>query len=381
MSTHSVRLVWRADARECARSIEQHLKRFRDEVRPAVAVLAARHRRLADLTISFPALAVALTHPHARFDPVLVVARVVAGEPLAAVAAAAGVPLWLKKLPPECFFGALPPLPDSPAFVCRIANHLPRHRLNAKPWLEGVALAAYWGDADFAVWLAREMCRTKRRIRVLDRQQIRRIALWAWFSKRRGTRAHELMEKPFNPAMTMATAQKWARLWIDTVDLYLNTGDGALTDMWFRPGMVDGYDFLPLDTAAAIVAEARAMDNCLRTYGGALAHNRARLWSMRRDGKRVATLRLACDRNVPLADVCELRLKRNETAPLELWWVAHQWLRTHDLRTVACTRAAWNSAPLDIALWREIWRPWWLAKRRLPKTLPLTPTRHLVDWL
>jgi hypothetical protein len=377
MTIHtSVRLAWRVDA--APRSLDQHLKRFRDEVRAPVAALAARHPRLADLAISFPALAVALTHAP---DPAPLTALVVAGDPLAAIAEAARVPLWLKKLPPECFFGALPPLPDSPDFVRRIANHLPQHRMNAKAWLEAVALAAYWGNEDVAVWLAREVSRLKNRVRVLDRRQIRRIALWAWFSGAPGTRGAALIEKPFRAAMNMATAQRWARQWIETVDLHLNLGDGKLADVWLTPDHIDGYDFVPLATAADLVAEAEAMDNCLRTYGSDLAHNTSRLWSMRRDGQRVATLRLTRSRSEPLPNLYEIRLPRNVVAPAELWWAAHRWLARHDLRRVPDDCFPWDSAPLDVAMWRQIWRPWWLAKRRLPKTLPLTPTRHLLAWL
>jgi hypothetical protein len=377
MTIHSsVRLAWRVDA--APRSLDQHLKRFRDEVRAPVAALAARHPRLADLTVSFPALAVALTHAP---DPAPLTALVVAGDPLASIAEAARVPLWLKKLPPESFFGALPPLPDSPDFVRRIANHLPQHRVNAKAWLEAVALAAYWGNEDVAVWLAREVSRLKSRVRVLDRRQIRRIALWAWFSQQPGTRGAALIEKPFRAAMNMATAQRWARQWIETVDLHLNLGDGKLADVWLTPASIDGYDFVPLATAADLVAEAEAMDNCLRTYGSDLAHNASRLWSVRRDGARVATLRLTRSYSEPLPNLHEIRLPRNVVAPAELWWAAHRWLAQHDLRRVPADCFPWDSAPLDIAMWRQIWRPWWLKKRRLPKTLPLTPTRHLLGWL
>jgi hypothetical protein len=377
MTIHSsVRLARRAGA--ASRPLAQHLKRFRDEVRTSIAELAARHPRLADLTVSFPALAVALTRAP---DPAPLVALVVAGAPLASIAETAGVPLWLKKLPPECFFGALPPLPDSPDFVRQIANHLPRQPVNAKPWLEAVALGAYWGNAEIAVWLGREVSRLKSRVRVLDRQQIRRIALWAWFSRSAGTRGHAMIEKPFRPAMNMATAQRWARLWVETIDLHLNLGDGALTDVWLTPAHIDGYDFVPLATAADLVAEAQAMDNCLRTYGSDLAHNVSRLWSVRREGRRVATLRLTRSLSEPLPNLHEIRLPRNVIAPADLWWVAHRWLARHDLRRVPDDCLPWDDAPLDVALWRKVWRPWWLAKRRLPKTLPLTPTRHLLRWL
>jgi hypothetical protein len=62
-----------------------------------------------------------------------------------------------------------------------------------------------------------------------------------------------------------------------------------------------------------------------------LAHNRSRLWSVRRNGERVATLRIACRYRDPLLNIVELKSAGNADVPRELWWAARQWLHMHDL--------------------------------------------------
>lgn len=382
MSSQSLRLVRRAaqsDAR--AERIARILSRYRQEVQPALRRLAARHPHLADLTVSFPALAVALARPRRDFVPGPVTALAVAGAPLAELAKTAAVPLWLRKLPPEAFAGELPAVPDTRDLSRRILNHLPARPVRSKTWLEAVALAAYWADEEFAIWIAREFTAAKQPITTIDRRHIRRLALFSFFSRAPGTRAHILLERKWTPAMSMKAATQVAAVWVDAIDLYLNLGDAPLGDMWLSPGRVGGFDFVPLATATDVLLEARAMGNCLRTYGRDLAHNASRLWSMRKDGRRVATLRIGRGRREPLPNLYELEYARNVAASPEAWWAAHQWLRMHDLRRVEYTLIPWNSAPLDRGVWQALWRPWWLAKKRIPASLPLAPTRSLLNSL
>jgi hypothetical protein len=35
----------------------------------------------------------------------------------------------------------------------------------------------------------------------------------------------------------------------------------------------------------------------------------------------------------------------------------------------------WGTAPLDRTIWLSLWRPYWLAKRRIPPWLPMAPSR------
>lgn len=136
-----------------------------------------------------------------------------------------------------------------------------------------------------------------------------------------------------------------------------------------------GYDFQPLNSIPIIAEEAAAMRNCLRTYGYNLAHNRSRLWSARRDGERVATLRLGCRFRDPLLNIVDLRGPRNADVPRELSWAARQWLHAQDLSQIKMEQRDWGTAPLDRTTWLSLWRTYWLAKRRIPEWLPVAPSR------
>src|ERR1700704_2213545 len=55
--------------------------------------------------------------------------------------------------------------------------------------------------------------------------------------------------------------------WTDALSLVLWLGERGIEDVWLEAGTVDGFSFSPLRTHADIVAEAKAMQNCVRTYG------------------------------------------------------------------------------------------------------------------
>jgi len=369
-----------APRQEAGRSdlLQRRLRRYHPRFQGAVCALAMQHARIADLAASFPALLFALAVPRRGLDPAPAVARVIDGFGLADVALAAGVPMWLRKVPPEALTRPIVALPDGELFRRRIANHLPRSPKLAPTWLQVVADVADLAHEAAAVWVARELVREPRRV---NPARLRLISLWLWFSGQPATYGRELIGKPWTPDMRIGPALAAAEDWRMAIALHVNLGRQPITDMWLRSGRVAGYDFLPLDSIAAIAEEADAMRNCLRTYGYNLAHNRSRLWSVRRDGARVATLRVACRYRDPLPNIVELEGVGNTQVPRELWWAARQWLHLHDLSQVNTGRREWGMAPLDRAVWQSLWRPYWLAKRRIPEWLPITPSRSVLEGL
>jgi hypothetical protein len=98
---------------------------------------------------------------------------------------------------------------------------------------------------------------------------------------------------------------------------------------------------------------------------------------MRRDGVRVATLQVARRGRDPLPNIVQLEAARNKGAGVELWWAARQWLDAHDLPRLETDARPWDTVPLDRATWVALWRPWWLAQRRIPEWLPLRPSRRV----
>ncbi|MDA9525237.1 hypothetical protein XI06_34260 [Bradyrhizobium sp. CCBAU 11434] len=358
--------------------LERRLRRYHPHVQGAVRAFALRHARLADLAASFPALLFTLAVQRNRLDPVCAVAAVIDGAALAQVAALANLPMWLRKLPPESFVRPIPHLPDGELFRRQIANHLPRSPKLAPTWLQLVAEAAELAHEPLAAWIAREYVRDPRQVPLA---RLRRIALWAWFSAEPATSGHDLIERRWTPDMRIDAAGSAAGDWQTAVALHANLGRQPIADMWLRAGRMAGYEFLPLDSMFAITEEAKAMRNCLRTYGDGLAHDQTRVWSVRKDGERVATLQIASRYRDPLPNIVQLKGPGNSEASRELWWAARQWLHKHDLSQVVIKRRSWGTAPLDRESWVSLWRPYWLAKRRIPDWLPLAPSRAALEAL
>jgi hypothetical protein len=368
--TSIARRAERSPTRSRLDHFDARLRRYDRLYQARVRALASRHERLAQLAESFPALLFALAVPRPEIDAARAISRVIAGAALSELAVTTRIPLWVRKLPPETFVRSIPDLPSGKILCRRIANHLPAAGKRASEWLQAVADATQWSHELFAVWVAREQTRAAPNVPLA---RLRLLALFAWFSRQPGTRGYDLMEKPWSPSMGFGSATAFADRWCNRIDLEIHLGGTPIADMWLEPGHVDGYDFVPLRTVADLKEEAAAMRNCVCTYGASLARNGLRLWSVRRDGARVATLAVGLYRGDPLPAIVQLLAANNKEAPPDIWWAARQWLHAHDLPSVDMKRR--RSAPLHEATWIALWRPYWLAKRRIPSWLPLRPSR------
>jgi hypothetical protein len=367
----------RAAAAPRAEIVEQRLRGFRTEVQDRVRALAARHPWIADLAVSFPALLFALAFPRPKLRADDAIRLTMAGAPLATIAVAAGAPMWMRTFPAQAFAAPIPALPDGAEFRRRIVNHLPKRWRSAPKWIEHVANAAHWGDETIALWFAREAPltghkkRPKRR-RMAHHHQL--VCLWAWFSEHSDTRAGTLMRTRWNADMKWAAAETAALQWMDDVRLHLWLGERSLEDVWLAPGVVDGYEFAPLRSAADVQEEAAAMQNCVRGYGADLAENYYRLWSIRTNGERIATLCLGLVHpSAPLPHIVELSAAGNAAAPAEVWRAARRWLHAQDAASTDPRRFKERRTDMDEAMWRAMFRAYWLAKRRIPEWLPLSP--------
>jgi hypothetical protein len=362
-----------------AATLERQLARFSQPYSQRVRVLAARHPRLADLALSFPALLFALAAPRRNFNPAPVIERVIDGARLAELSQLAGVPNWMRKLHPEAFVRPLSArLPNGDLFRRQIANHLPKPKTAAK-WLHAVTNAADWGTEPMAVWVAREMMRKRKRCTLFP-DDLRVVCLWAWYCGRPLTFGQTLANKLWHPSMSASTAIDLAKDWRERVELQLNLTDQPIPDMWLQAAVVDGYLFTPLQTAREIKAEAEAMSNCITSFGDKLARNWARLWSVSKDGSRVATLQAGHWSNRdPLLQVTQLLGASNNKVPEAVWWAARKWINNHDLLGITVVRKGYRDSHLDRTTWVMFWRPYWLEKRHLPEWLPLSPSRPMLD--
>jgi hypothetical protein len=366
----------RADERVRARPdlAERRLVKYQRRFRPQVLSLAARHPRLKDLALSFPALLFAVAVPRPGYDCEHVCARVIAGAPLRELAALTQLPLWLRRLPPEAFGGAIPPLPDG-AFVSRqIVNYIPRSPSLMQAWLENIANAWAWAGDAVAVWIARELRLTAR---TPARENLRPICLWAWYSMNGLVNAPDVA---WTPAMKIDAARPAARTWVQRLAFRFMHSGANIRDMWLEPGVFDGFAFVPLDTFEAITAEGAAMQHCVASYVAKISRDQCRIWSVQRDGLRVATAEVCLPWDGPVPYVMQLKAKSNASLPVDVWLAVRAWLAVQDIARLHPDGHR-RVPPPDRKLWIESWRPYWLAKRRFPGWLPLAPSRRAVNCL
>jgi hypothetical protein len=378
MSTNVLRVRPRRAAAVCtsSRAILRALQGFSRPYRRQVARMAGRHPALADLAVTFPGLLFTLAVPRSGVDQACAIALVTDCAPLKAAAAAAGVPFWLRRLPPEAFVMPIGPLPDGENFRCRIANHLPLWRTAASAWLSFVSDAARWGDEEFTIWVASKLSRDRRPRNRLRRPEL--LALFAWHSRQPETSASRHIRTPWQPSMSVAEAFAAADDWRATIDLRVAVGDAPL-EPWVEARSALGFDFVPLNSWEVVAEEAIEMRNCLRTYGPCLANRWGQLWSIRRQGKRVATIAVGFYRNEPFPRIYELYGPNNVPAETAVWRAAVQWCDESRLIDIEPQYRERNDEPLSRSIWIELWKPYWLAKRRIPRWLPLVPSRDTLS--
>jgi hypothetical protein len=356
--------------------VQRRLMRFSNRYFDAVRELAGRDNALADLAVSFPALLFALAAPRLGQVAVQGVAAVAVGRPLKEIAALVGAPMWLRALPPESFVAPIGRLPDSAFFRRRIANHLPRSPRLAPIWLEAVSDAAKWGDEGIAVWVARELTRN---VRDVSLARLRLVCLWAWQSQQDGSLAVSLSQSRWTSSLSFVSAVAQAENWIANIRVACAIGMAPITDVWLKPEMVEGYEFKPIRTTMDLISEAFEMKHCVRDHASNLARDRARLWSIQRNGVRVATLEVGAGlRGDPYLGVRQLRGRENKAPANEVYRATHNWLRQQQLFLAPTIKR--REAP-DRAAWIAFWRPYWLAKRRIPDWLPLSPSQEALNAL
>jgi len=364
--------------------IERRLRRYSPVAQARVCAVARRHPRLADLAVSFPPLLFALALPRPGQDPEPAIACAIDGRPLGAVAAMAGVPRWLRRLPMEGLTRPLPMLPAGELFGRRIVNHFPRSPKLTAAWLEMVADAADWSTEPFAIWVAREFVRDPKAVLTQKPGELRLMVVWTWFSQHLETDGYRLMEAPWRFDMQFDAAVAAARAWHGRLSHHLSLsglGEWRVVDHWLQPGPFEGYDFVPLDSPERLAEEAAAMENCLRNYCYEVADDHCRLWSIRREGRRIASFDVRRHQRRPLLHIDQLSGAKNEPAPIEVWGLATRWLHQHDLMSIRPEPRAREDSEPETASWRKLWRPYWLAKRCIPFWLPLRPSWRAFDAL
>ena len=346
-----------------APAVEDLLARYHVSVRPALRRLVSSPR-VADAARVFPAMAYALA---IRRGPATqrrkALAQIEAGAEIKEAARTLGVPMWLRRLPPEAFDDDTLTYPRAEIFSRRIANHLPCDTSESAMWLRSVTFGAKACNDFFAIWLAQQNVFHT----TTDPEKLfAALSAYAWYSTAEATRAHSLIVVPWRPEMAFDTAVCAAKCWLNRLRLTLQLREGVLTDPWLQPGEALGFTFVPLLDCHEILAEAHAMQNCADQYADRLSRDKCRLFSVRRRGQRTATLEIGPHvREAGVLTVTQLKARQNMPAALDVWQATHVWLsQQSQLRRTP--PMAIPERPLDGALWQTMVLPYRLAQRGAP---------------
>ncbi len=350
--------------------IAENLQRFPEHHREKVQALAKRHDRLAELTATFPALLFALAITENEDCAKEVSRGIVGGRPLADLAKIGSVPLWLRKLPPEAFHARIPELPNDAGFHRRIANHLPGAE-NAGKWLEMVGGSIKWCHRDFAIWIARESNNGTS----LCSNCLFKLALYAWFSGHPETDAGRLIKTRWNAKMTHDAAKEAQNQWREDLRVHLLLDSVEPEKPWLAPAREGGFTFEPILTAAQVIAESQAMDNCIRMYADEIATRENQFWLVRNEGgERIAHFSIGHRWGEPLPTITEIRGPGNNEVAPDVFRAATVWFVKANVSDRRPFEQPLADIPVRRDLWAKLWRPYWLAKKCLPADLPMTPS-------
>lgn len=342
-----------AAARE--RSLEAQIKRFEKGYQRRLRRLVKVSSRLGDVLYSFPAAAFALVSgraDHARRGEA--VRMIKDGASLKLVARTLDLPVWTRRLPPEAFENPLGALPDGEAFTRSVANHVPKKAEATAMWLRWVAAGYDACDEDFALWLARQKIY---RAGAFIGTPILPLATYAWYSGLEDAeRVRRLMPRPWHKEIALGIAIDSMCAWFDRLVL-----DVTRADQRRGAGRYSGrkrqrlFSLIPLRTAEELEEEGRAMDHCVGTYASEVARGNCVIYSVRRAGRRAATLELrwvyGYDRP-PIVN--QLRGYANAVVGEDVKKAVAEWLRDQDALTFGNPYMI-GSMPIDDTRWRAFW--------------------------
>ena len=339
-----------------AAETESVVQRFPVQVRREVRRLVRSSPRIADLATVFPGLLFALAARRFPLESRMqATALIEDGVQLNHVARALDLPMWLRRLPPEAFEDLPVHLPKSEAFGRRIATRMPASTRESAFWLTGVLFAERACHEDFAIWLASQPIfhddgDAEKMLAV--------VAAYAWFSAKPHLAAHKLIVVPWRSEIAFDTALCAAKSWFNRVRLVLQLAPGVVTDPWLKPGQAQGFSYKPLMNHLEILAEAQAMQNCADQYGERIVRDKCRLFSVRRNGARVATLELGPhQRETGVLAINQLKARHNMAASTEIWQAAYTWMAGQQalkrLPSLGNSERSFNQAA-----WRGLLRPY-----------------------
>jgi hypothetical protein len=351
------------------------IRRFPRHYRRRLRKLVRGSKPLTDLLYSFPAAAFALAAgglaPGRSGEAVSLIKS---GASLASVAATLDLPLWTRRLPPEAFVEPVGHLPGEADFARQIANFLPAQPERAPHWLSSIAFAHAALGSHFALWLA------SRRVSAVGYRPggaLLPLAMFIWFSSRDDGPAGQLVERAWTPQMSFAIARSEAQYWLERVVLDHCMDQQPIDGGWYKVQKASGYRFVPLRSSEELREEGDRMNNCVANYDRKAASGACMIYSVRRGGRRVATMEIVPAGHGGWNGRIEQLLGSGNTEPAEdIKRAAATWLAKRG-RYPAPMGNRLANLPLQTRRWKEALQPYCAAKPQFGASLLREPSQAL----
>jgi hypothetical protein len=221
------------------------------------------------------------------------------GVRLRDVAAVMRVPMALRRVKPGAVRHVCEELGERHDLLAFLPNSLPHMRY----WLRAVCEAWRHSGVDFAEWTA------KNALRLPGGQQYERLTFlsdladwvnasrcflsppepWAPEMEFLADQGHCFITLPFQPTMSVQTVMKLSAEWHEAVASNLSGPQHAFPQPWFPAATINGVEIIPIDNSADLYREGLFMHHCIGTYADKVRGGRYSVYSIRRNGQRVAS--------------------------------------------------------------------------------------------
>lgn len=339
--------------------VDLEIVRFPKPYHRRLRRLVSHSDALGDLLVSFPAAAFALVSGYQTADARgRAVSLVKQGASLKAVADALGLPVWLRKLPPEAFSEPLIVFPDDPGAARKFAHLVPGDPNLTGVWLDAVMRTCAFGDPVFAAWVAghRQLYGVRHPLR---RYALSLLAAYAWFSQNRNTIAAATIAKGWrrNQALptVVAGASRWALSLIEGCQRVApKRGPGRYSSKNAQAG----FAIVALQTPADLFDEGRVMNHCVGTYAQDVASGRCLIFGVRINGQRVATMEVVGSvARGETPKIVQIEGPGNTKVAPAVAERARTWLFENASDPVSASDADPALALVDRRKWDAVWSP------------------------
>ena len=156
------------------------------------------------------------------------------------------------------------------------------------------------------------------------------MTLADWVRASHGNDGQQFVVRPFKPTMSLRTVTKLSAEWHEAVASNLTGPQHAFPTPWFPAARVNGMEIIPIDNSADLYREGASMHHCIGTYAEKVRGGRYYVYSIRRNGERVASAGLVL--HGARAELDQLRGPCNAPAPKQITATVERWLRTQAAR-------------------------------------------------